>query len=98
MTVTNDERQRRRNLFYLATPSLWPNYPFLPLIRRKPGSEDECGLLCDLLGMYGIPGYRAAVFLANQFLLPHKLEDFLALPKEVFDTAEEVFAAGWRVD
>ena len=24
--------------------------------------------------------------------------DFLALPKEVFDSPEEVYSAGWRVD
>jgi len=50
------------------------------------------------MGLYGIPGYGATVFIANLLLVPDKLKDFLALPKEVFDTAEEVFSAGWRVD
>jgi hypothetical protein len=38
------------------------------------------------------------VFLCNLFLLPRTLEEFIALPKEVYDTPEEVYDAGWRVD
>jgi hypothetical protein len=90
--------ERRRHLRYLSRPLLWPQYPFLPLVRRKPGSEEEYGVLCDLFEVYGIPGYSATVFRANAYLLPHKLEEFLALAKEVFDTPEEIYAAGWRVD
>jgi hypothetical protein len=29
--------------------------------------------------------------------LPIAVGDLLSLPREVFDTAEEVYAAGWRV-
>jgi hypothetical protein len=32
------------------------------------------------------------------FALPPSFDEFLALPKEVFDSAEEVSAAGWLVD
>lgn len=32
------------------------------------------------------------------FALPPDFAAFLALPKEVFDGAEELAAAGWRVD
>jgi hypothetical protein len=38
------------------------------------------------------------VFLCNVFLLPHSEEELLALPREVFDTPEEIAAAGWVVD
>jgi hypothetical protein len=31
-------------------------------------------------------------------LLPRTEEQFLALPRETFDTPEEIAAAGWRVD
>ena len=89
--------ERSRQLLVLSCPGLWPAWPFLPLARRTPAGL-ECGLLCDLLVMANRPGLRATVFLCNLFGLPEKLEDFLELPKEVFDTPEEVFEAGWRVD
>lgn len=98
MVVTADDQERRRNLLYLSQPLLWPVYPFLPLVRRRPDGEQDLGLLFDLMGMYGIPGYAATVFLANLLIVPPKLKDFLTSPKEVFDTPEEVFEAGWRVD
>jgi hypothetical protein len=100
MTAVPEERrqERWRNLLFLASPSLWPAWPFLPLVRRRPGVADECGLLCDALRLCGLPGYSATVILANLFLLPRRLEELLRLPKETFDTPEEVYAAGWRVD
>jgi hypothetical protein len=30
--------------------------------------------------------------------MPPTERAFLALPKETFDSAEEIYAAGWRVD
>lgn len=36
--------------------------------------------------------------LTNLFLLPRTEAELLALPKEIFDTAEEIGAAGWVVD
>jgi hypothetical protein len=38
------------------------------------------------------------VFLTNLFDLPGSLDQLLALPKEVFDGAEELIQAEWRVD
>ena len=49
-------------------------------------------------GLYGLYGYSATVFLTNLFARPLALPAFLAPPKLVFDTAEEVFAGGWRID
>lgn len=43
-------------------------------------------------------GFSATVVLTNLFLMPATEEEFFALPKEVFDTPEEVAAAGWRID
>jgi len=45
-----------------------------------------------------VPGFSATVVLSNLFLLPRTLDEFLALPRETFDTPEEVFDAGWCVD
>jgi hypothetical protein len=38
------------------------------------------------------------VFLENVFLVPSTAEELLKLPKEVFDTYEELLQAGWLVD
>jgi hypothetical protein len=38
------------------------------------------------------------VFLWDVFELPRAVAGVLALPKEVYDTAAEVVAAGWYVD
>ena len=97
-TTATADCDRQRHLLYLATPVLWPAWPYLPLMRRLPGKEEECGLLFDLLGLTGRDGAQADVYLSNLFLVPPALEDFLALPKEVHATPEEVYAAGWRVD
>ncbi|MFO0877568.1 MAG: hypothetical protein U0840_09350 [Gemmataceae bacterium] len=86
-----------RDLHLMANPALWSTWPFLPLVRRSHGQE-ELGLLFDMRAIAGQTGYRCTVWRANLFLLPRSLDAFLALPKEVFDTFEEVVAAGWRVD
>ena len=89
---------RARDLLFLHNPRYWPAWPFLPLVRRRPGREEECGLLLDAAGAFGLYGLSATVFLGNLFLLPETLDAFLALPREAHDTPEEVADAGWRVD
>ena len=89
--------ERRRNLHFMRHPELWDAWPFLPLVRRKPGSEDECGLLYDVFHLKEVPGYAATVFKCNLFLIPPE-DEFLQLPKEAHDQIDEVFDAGWRID
>jgi hypothetical protein len=89
---------RARTLFFLEHRMSWPMWPFLPLVRRRPGCEEELGVLFDSFNAGGPPGFGSTVFLANMFLLPRRLEEFLALPKEVFDLPEELADAGWCVD
>src|SRR5438105_9224382 len=91
-------RERARHLLYFAAPRLWPAYPFLPVTRSAGPAGGACGLLFDAEGLYGLYGYSATVFLTNLFARPRALLAFLALPKCVYDTAEEVYAAGWRTD
>lgn len=86
-----------RDVHLMASPALWPTWPFLPVVRRSHG-EQELGLLFDASAIPGLTGYRCTVWMANLFLLPRGLDAFLSLPKEVFDTFEEVAEAGWRVD
>ena len=72
--ATAADCDRSRNLLFLARPTLWPAWPFLPLMRRKPRQAEE------------------------YFWVPPDEAEFLAMPKETFDSPEEVFGAGWRVD
>jgi hypothetical protein len=88
----------QRDLLFLATPRLWRIWPLLPVVRYREHGDPELGVLFDLGGACGLYGHRCTVFLANLFLLPETLDGFLALPREVFDTVEEVAAAGWVVD
>ena len=92
------DRVRARNLLLMGQPSLWPNWPFLPLVRRLPGQEEEYGLLYDALHVSGKTGYSSAVLLCNLFDVPSDETAFLALPRETFDSPEEVYGAAWRVD
>ena len=91
-------RAHQRNLLFFRDPRRWPAWPFLPLVRRRPGRAEELGLLFDAVGAVGRYGLSATVFISNLFRLPKKLDEFLALPHETYDTADEVAAAGWTVD
>jgi hypothetical protein len=91
-------RATARDLLYFRTPVLWPVWPFPPLIRRHPDGREDLGVLFDFMGTGGPCGYSATVFLTILYFVPVTLEEFLALPKEVFDTPEEMAAAGWVVD
>jgi len=87
---------RDRTVLFVANPVLWMAWPFLPLVRRTNGHE-ELGVLFDSSSA-GLTGYSATVFAANLFTLPAKLNEFLALPHETFDSAEELVDANWLVD
>ena len=54
-----------RNLLFLSTPSLWPTWPFLPLIRHSSDILEEYGVLYDCWTKARRPGYRATVFFTN---------------------------------
>ncbi len=87
---------RERALLFLTTPALWPHWPFLPLVRRAGGRE-ELGVVFDARAAR-LTGYSATVFKTCLFLLPPTFEQFLALPRDTFDTADELIDAGWVVD
>jgi hypothetical protein len=87
---------RERTVLFLSIPALWPSWPFLPVVRRARGFE-ELGVVFDARAA-GMTGFSSAVVLTNLFLLPPTLDEFLALPREVFDSVEEVADAQWRVD
>ncbi len=87
-----------RDLRFFRSPRLWRQWPFLPVVRRSPDGEVECGVLYDCWTVGRRGGYSATIFLCNLFLLPRTEEAFLALPRETFDTPEEIAASGWRID
>lgn len=86
-----------RHLRVITTPPLWVAWPFLPLVRHTDGGT-KLGVLFDARGAVGLTGYSATVFRANLFALPGTLAALLALPRDVHDTAEDLLAAGWRLD
>jgi hypothetical protein len=89
---------RLRNLLFFGTPPLWPQWPFLPVVRRRLGVEEEHGVLYDAKGVSGTLGYSATIFLTNYFLRPSTEAGLLALPREVHDCPEELWDAGWTID
>lgn len=90
-------RTRERTVLMLASPALWPTWPFLPVVRRRAGRE-ELGVVFDARGASGLTGYSSTVFVVNLFDLPPTLNEFLTLPREAFDSAEELADALWHVD
>jgi hypothetical protein len=98
MTPNNTESMRSRNLLFFTRRAPWSFWPYLPVVRRRPGCEEELGVLFDSINAGGPAGFSTTVFLSNLFLLPSRLDQLLALPREVFDTPEELADAGWCVD
>ena len=97
VSLTQQPGDLARHLLFVTTPALWPAWPFLPVVRRTRGAE-ELGVLFDARGVCALTGYSATVFACNIFDLPPTLDQLFALPREVFDTGEELVRAGWRVD
>jgi hypothetical protein len=92
-------QQRLRDLRAFRDPELWKCWPFQPVVRRtQEGNDQQLGILYDAVHTCGQYGYSATVFLTNLFLLPATEERFFALPKLVYDTADEIADAGWTVD
>ncbi|WP_439622090.1 hypothetical protein [Gemmata sp.] len=85
-----------RTVAFLSAPALWPAWPFLPVVRRAGGRED-LGVVFDARAA-GLTGRSATVYLTNVYDLPATWAAFLALPRETYDGADEVAAAGWAVD
>ncbi len=94
--ATGVRHARERTLLFLTTPALWPSWPFLPVVRRTSGVE-ELGVVFDSRAA-GLTGYSATVFHVNLYLLPPTLDRFLELPRDTFDSAEELLASGWAID
>jgi hypothetical protein len=97
VSSTPPTRSPMRDLHFMGDSSLWVTWPFLPLVRRHPDGRTDFGVLFDAPAI-NLTGYRCTVWFTNLFTIPRRLDQFLSLPKEVFDTFDELVAAGWRVD
>ena len=95
--ATGVAHARDRTVLYLTNPALWPCWPFLPVVRRTDPGEER-GVVFEARPVCGKTGFSACVFLTNVFALPPALDQFFALPREAFDSADELFDCGWRVD
>jgi hypothetical protein len=84
--------------FFFRNPSRWATWPYLPVVRRGPGGENDLGVLYGFAHTSGRTGYQATVFFCNLFLPPGAEDGLPALPREVFDTFEELSAVGWAID
>ena len=97
-TSLSTDEARQHTLLFLTTPEPWQHWPFLPVVRCKPGQEEELGVVDDALHAVGVAGHSCTVWLVNIFLLPLSLDALFASPKEVFDTPDELVQGGWTVD
>lgn len=100
MTTPTEQPRKAtaRDVFFFTHPEHWPTWPYLALVRRHADGRMDYGVLYDALHPTGRTGYSSAVFRTNIFLMPENEDEFLALPREVFDTAEKMAQAGWCVD
>ena len=88
-----------RDFLFFQTPSLWPVYPYLPVVRRHRGrAEPELGLLYDAKGKSGTLGYSSTVFLTNLFFVPETEAELFAGPRCVYDSFDDLAKDGWTVD
>lgn len=98
-TPTEPPRQATaRDLYFFTHPENWLSWPFLPVVRRHADGSMDFGVLYDALHATGQTGYSATILLTNFFLLPQTEAELLALPKETFDTPDEMAKAGWSLD
>jgi hypothetical protein len=97
-TATREDCEVVRQMLYLGEPSLWPAWPLLPLVRRRPGRAEEYGFLFDLRKFNHPENSTSTVFLGNIFEMPANRQELLRLPQEDYADAEAVYAAGWRID
>lgn len=89
-------RATMRDLLFLTAPTLWPQHPYLPVIRRSV--QGDCQQLGVVYDAGGADGPSTTVFLTNFFTLPKAEAEFLALPKCVYHTIDELVNDGWGVD
>lgn len=98
MIATVQDEAREQTMYFLAHRREWGLWPFLPLVRRSRGCLPTNGVLFDAMGSRSMPGFEHTIFLVNVYELPETLKELLAVPREVFSSAEQIIDAGWVVD
>jgi hypothetical protein len=87
-----------RDLLYFTRPDLWPWRPFLPVKRYPTSGPPEYAVMYDAVHVSGTYGFSSTVFITNLFTRPRTEAKFLALPRHVYDSPEELADDGWLVD
>lgn len=87
-----DEEKDDRGM--ILHPDLWPKWPYLPVKRHvyEDGNFKtlETGIIFE--------NTRFTVFIANLFMLPKTLKEFLKLPKYEYTNVDDMLADKWIVD
>ena len=73
------------NLGLMQSPSLWPQWPLLPLISKT----HECGFLIDC---------QETPFRVYKGNMWEQRKNLYSLPYEDFDSLQSILNNGWRVD
>jgi len=79
-----------RDVSMIKDPNMWPRWPALPM-KKLLGRQIKCGYIID-------DGKKPDIIIGSIFDIPRDPILLKALPREEYDSAEEVSADGWRVD
>lgn len=90
MNKITKEDLRAMELRFMKSPDEWPRWPILPL--QKIGTPREYGFLLAQ------EGFLTTLFRANFFALTPGWDPGKHEPKEIFESIEALYEAGWRVD
>lgn len=81
-----------------ANPTIWPQWPYLPVLRLQTDERPEFGLLYDAEGYSDKSGHQTTVFCATPADIALQESRFLKLPRHIYESVDELAAAGWIVD
>lgn len=75
---------------FIKAEEKWPNWPYLPMKRRRDGEEPEFGSI--------ISGSLFSIRKGYFRTLPKTLPELLALPTWEYGSIEAMLADGWLID
>lgn len=75
----------------MEDPDSWPAWPLLPLTRRVPDEEFECAFLVDQPGSEAKHLFKATIFEVKEVMADKTKQ-------ERFESFEDIYRAGYRVD
>lgn len=86
----------------MSTPSSWPSWPFLPLVRYTKGEKPELAFLFEHAHFYTPQHQKILVFLNEKLFdaeeATARADKLLSEPFECYVSVDAIYQAGWRVD